>query len=185
MKEKIKKHWSTVLLGIIVLILLVPSWRVSFQGWIQGFMANDIAFERNLEEEIPAQIMNQWTIQDLKQNEFEFNHFTDRPILLSFWATWCPPCRVELKELAKLNEELGDKIHIIAVSEEAFNTVVNSGLGETYPFLYTTSAYPNMFNIQSYPSLFILDKGGIIINKHFGAGGLDNEKNRSFLKALI
>lgn len=32
-----------------------------------------------------------------------------KPVLITFWASWCGPCRVELPELQRLHEELGDK----------------------------------------------------------------------------
>jgi thiol-disulfide isomerase/thioredoxin len=38
-------------------------------------------------------------------------------VVLSFWATWCAPCREELPRLSQLSEEFaGRKVHFVAVS---------------------------------------------------------------------
>jgi thiol-disulfide isomerase/thioredoxin len=145
---------------------------------------SDIEFVRRENEQIPADIL-EWRLCDMDQKKFDFEQFIDKPILISFWATWCPPCRAELKELKKLFAELGDQMHFISVSEESEETIINSGLAEDYSFLYSTIAYPSYFQITAYPTLFLLDKDGIVIFKHSGSGGLDNEKNQSFLRALI
>lgn len=39
-----------------------------------------------------------------------------RKVLLHFWATWCPPCRVEIPELLELAEELEDEITMLAIT---------------------------------------------------------------------
>jgi thiol-disulfide isomerase/thioredoxin len=39
-----------------------------------------------------------------------------RPLLINFWATWCPPCREEFPDLVKLDKEFGGKIDVITIS---------------------------------------------------------------------
>lgn len=45
---------------------------------------------------------------------------SDKPVLLDFWATWCPPCRMAAPELRALDEELNGGITVgkINVDEE-------------------------------------------------------------------
>ena len=42
--------------------------------------------------------------------------FDGRPVLVTFFASWCPPCRQEMGELAKYIEDNGDKVSMIAVN---------------------------------------------------------------------
>ena len=37
-------------------------------------------------------------------------------MLLNFWATWCPPCVQEVPDLVALQQQMGDKIIVLAVS---------------------------------------------------------------------
>jgi len=41
--------------------------------------------------------------------------------VVEFWATWCPPCKDSMPHLSKLQEELGDKIVIIGLSDESLD----------------------------------------------------------------
>lgn len=182
--KKIWQHGSTVALIAIIIILLIPSWRTSFQGWVQGIFMSDLEFVESMKKPIPAET-TLWEMRDLEGKSYLLNDFSGRPIVLSFWATWCPPCRAELKELKLLKEKFGTKLTIISVSDESLETIKDSGLGDSYDFLYQTNAFPSFFEVQAYPTLCILEKDLSLIFKHSGAGGLSHEKNIDFLDKLI
>ena len=42
--------------------------------------------------------------------------FDGRPVLVTFWASWCPPCRAEMGELADYIDANGSKVSMIAVN---------------------------------------------------------------------
>ena len=41
-----------------------------------------------------------------------------KPVVVNFWATWCQPCLREMPSLEALQEKLGDKLTIAAVSQD-------------------------------------------------------------------
>lgn len=143
-----------------------------------------VAFEKSMSEAIPPDASN-WALFDMNDQMHNFNDFKGKPIVLSFWATWCPPCRAELPELKELKEEFSDQIHVIAASEESIETIQQSGLNKTYFFLYSTPGYPSFFKIDTYPTLMIIDKKLNIVFKNIGAGKVNTESNRNFIKSLI
>ncbi|MFC0029226.1 thioredoxin [Micromonospora chaiyaphumensis] len=42
----------------------------------------------------------------------------DRPVVVDFWAEWCPPCRPVSKHLAELAEEFGDALRFVTVNSD-------------------------------------------------------------------
>lgn len=185
-KSTLKKIWNYSTNGIlvlIVLILLIPSWRIQFQSWFQGFFMSDLTFTKNTDKTVPASI-SAWELTKVTGSTTSFKEFYKKPIVLSFWTTWCPSCRTELKELAKLNTIFKDDLHIVAVSDEPIETIKQSELHLDCPFIYAVKKIPAFFNIKAYPTLFIIDQQQVVF-KHEGAGGLDSEKNILFLSGLI
>jgi len=183
-RRKIIDYSLNVLLVVVVLVLLIPSWRISFQGWFQGLFMPEAEFSKTLSDQIPAEAQN-WALFDMNDHMHNFADFTGKPILLSFWATWCPPCRAELPELRDINNELNGQIHVIAVSEERIDVIQNSGLHKDFSFLFSTTGIPAFFQVDSYPTLLIIDKHMRVVFKNKGAAELNTTENKSFLKNLV
>lgn len=56
-------------------------------------------------------------LKDLAGHAQKLSALRGQIVVLSFWATWCVPCREELPRLSKLNEEFaGRNVHFVAVS---------------------------------------------------------------------
>ncbi|MFG1674017.1 thioredoxin [Micromonospora sp. NPDC049282] len=74
----------------------------------------------------------------------------DRPVVVDFWAEWCPPCRVVSKHLTELAEEFGDAMRFVAL-----NTDENPA---------TTRAY----QVMSAPTLLVF-RGGEVVGSIVGS----------------
>jgi cytochrome c biogenesis protein CcmG, thiol:disulfide interchange protein DsbE len=95
-----------------------------------------------------------------------------RPVMLNFWASWCPPCRREAPELARLSRRLGPRAALVGVdwndgrkSAQAFVTRYHW----TFPNLRDSDGeIGNRYGISGLPTTFILDGRGEIVRRLVG-----------------
>ncbi len=105
--------------------------------------------------------------------------------LLNFWATWCPPCRSELREFAEHAREFAAAgIAIVAVSvddpaERAKVRAFAAELALPFPVLFADDATVNAYTVLNenlfdrrrplaIPTSFLLDEGGRVVAVYRG-----------------
>ena len=58
------------------------------------------------------------TLTTLEGEEIALRN-TDGPVVLNFWATWCPPCRKEIPDLIEIQNEYGDRgLTLVGISRD-------------------------------------------------------------------
>jgi cytochrome c biogenesis protein CcmG/thiol:disulfide interchange protein DsbE len=86
-----------------------------------------------------------------------------RPVLVSFWATWCPPCVQEMPSLEALARRLGDRATVLAVSVdenwEAIRKFFPNGTPLTV-LLDPSREAPASFGTSQFPESFLIDPSG-------------------------
>ena len=93
--------------------------------------------------------------------------------IFNFWATWCPPCRAEIPDLVKLQEQYKDHLVIIGVSSDEGPTEVVSRFAADYKVNYPivmetpelTKAFPGIFAL---PTTFVVGPDLKMMQKHVG-----------------
>ena len=112
-----------------------------------------------------------------------------KPVVINFWATWCPPCIREMPDLANLARELGDDAAIIGIaadSEPHVQKFTEKTPGIDFPLLMAGYKALNLSKQWGnekggLPFTVVLDAQGQIHWRHSGA--LDIEALRSMLKS--
>lgn len=126
------------------------------------------------DEKIPAP---DFTVFDAKGNEVKLSDFAGKPVVLNFWASWCPPCKVEMPYFDKIYAEVKDEIVFMMVDvvdgtreTQAKGQKYIEAQGYSLPIYFDNkqdAAYT--YGISSIPTTFFIDADGNIITAYQGA----------------
>lgn len=100
--------------------------------------------------------------------------FRGKVVLVTFFATWCPPCRQEIPTLKKLQEEFGDRgFSVIGLSVDEGGPRVVAKLVEkeaiNYPVLMANRATARDFDgIAGIPTSFLVNRKGHVVKRYPG-----------------
>lgn len=114
-----------------------------------------------------------------------------KAVFINFWATWCPPCRLEMPTMEKAYQEYkGQGLEILAVSIDVGpKSVVREFMQEyglTFPVLMDPeSEVMYLYRIFSIPASFLIDKKGIIRFKELGYRDWTKAESRKKLETIL
>ena len=115
-----------------------------------------------------------------------------KPMIISFWATWCKPCIRELKAIHDLYEDWQDEfgVSIVIVSIDAAQDAQKvkplvDGFGWEYDVLLDPNGdFKRAMNVQSIPHMFVLDGKGNIVHNNIGYTDGEEAEVEAVLKGL-
>jgi thiol-disulfide isomerase/thioredoxin len=124
---------------------------------------------RELKSEVAAELgylAPDFALRDLSGKTVRLSDFRGQPLLLNFWATWCPPCRKEMPELEKFHQEYGEQIVLLGVNwgEEASSIQeFLDGFAIKYPNLLDERGTAFVqYRLTGIPTSFFIDGQGFI-----------------------
>ena len=124
-------------------------------------------------------------LSDLEGNIFDFSAFSGQVVMLTFWGTWCGPCRREIPDFIKLYDEYNDDgLEIIGVAVQSGTAENIKRFSDYYNINYTIltdiDSYESAKAFYDYgrvtgvgtravPTTFLIDRGGYIVKTYRGA----------------
>jgi len=107
-----------------------------------------------------------FTLTTLTGEAFTLSTLRGTPVVLNFWATWCPPCRAELPELEAAGRQYAGQIAISGVNQAEARADVQAfarKMGLTFPMpLDEQAQVSRLYGVRSLPTTFFIDRGGVI-----------------------
>ncbi len=110
---------------------------------------------------------------DGKGAPFSLANTRGQPVVLSFWASWCSPCRKELPALAAFQKQ-HPEVLVLAVNVDRERPLAERFMKQTpfdLPIIWDNQAMAlGQYNVLSMPTLFLLDRDGTIKLHKIGYG---------------
>ena len=130
-----------------------------------------------------------FSLPDTEGNLVALSDYAGKPVIVNFWATWCPPCRQEMPEFQRLYEaHADDGLVILAVNEaeqpEDITAFFYDEMGFSYtPLMDEDAAVGAAYGAIGLPSTFFVDGNGKVAAVH--RGGLTKTQIEGYLQEII
>lgn len=185
-KKSLMSKISDIIFILLIIGILIPQTRtpiIVFLKQITNFSPS-VSVDDNFGKLNKQDF--EWEFMDAGHQKKRLKDFNDKPILINFWATWCPPCIAEMPSLQKLQKDYGSKVHFILISHEDQSITHQFLQGKKWNF----SSYrplnhePELLQSNSLPTTFIIDKDGNIVVKETGNKNWNGKSVRKLLDQL-
>lgn len=160
MKMSLRIPGKAILVSALLSVLLVTGFSAgctSSQGTRIGDTAPDF--------ELPS----------LEGQSISLSSLQGKPVLLNFWATWCPPCREEMPYLQNIHQKWsGMGLKILAIDVGESSSTAREFIEErafTFMVLLDTDQRVALekYNVRNIPTSYFIDKNGKIQGIKIGA----------------
>ncbi|MDE0028249.1 MAG: TlpA disulfide reductase family protein [Deltaproteobacteria bacterium] len=136
-------------------------------------------------EEAPA-----FTTTDAAGNKVASEDYRGKVVLLNFWATWCPPCRLEMPDMERLYQEFrGQGLEVVAMNFMETAEEVTAFAEEqklTYPMLLDPrSEIAGQYGVMRLPETVLIGRGGEVLGKSIGFKPWYKDDVRELMAALL
>lgn len=174
MRVALRRTGQVTALVFVAGLLALLIWRTAFAG--DGGVAAELAQGRH--PVAPA-----FTLPRLDDGSpLSLRSLRGQAVVVNFWASWCPPCKVEAPALQRLYERYRRQgLVVVGIDQEDFRADARRFVrrhGLTFPVVHDRDkSTVGRFGVTGYPETYFVDRSGRIVGDRI-TGPIDSEKNR-------
>lgn len=131
-----------------------------------------------------------FSVKDVEGNSIKLSDFNGQPVVVNFWASWCPPCKAEMPEFNKVWEELGSEVVFMMVNMTDGRRETEEKAKEyleeqdySFPVYFDVNqeaAYG--YGVTSLPTTLFIDEEGYLVTGSIGM--IDEDKLRTGIQLI-
>ena len=197
------KKLIIVVIGFFCFAIFLVSAYFGYDSLSSEYSKKNISNETNKSENVKIQngdstkesakvMAKDFVVYDEDLNEVKLSDYKGTPVVLNFWASWCPPCKSEMPSFNEMSKKYSkDKVAILMVNltdgqRETMSTAKQFIKDNNYNMkvLFDNKMNAaNSYNISAIPRTIFIDKDGYIVKDDSGA--ITKEELESQIKLLL
>ena len=111
-------------------------------------------------------------VETLSGTKIKLSDLKGKPVVLNFWASWCPPCREEMPLMQSYAKKLDGQVAFVGLNYGEDPVTVQkfvTDLKITFPvWLDQNGKISNLYYVADYPNTFFIDSEGVLRAQHIG-----------------
>jgi thiol-disulfide isomerase/thioredoxin len=131
------------------------------------------------------------TLIDAAGNALQLSDFRGKLVVLNLWATWCEPCLREMPSLDRLQSHFGDRIAVLAVSEDRGGAkivepfIAKLTLKSVKVYVDPKSEVGHAFDVRGLPTSFLVDHDGNVLGRVEGGADWASAKMLAVIETFV
>ncbi|NKB77418.1 MAG: redoxin family protein [Gammaproteobacteria bacterium] len=165
------------------------SFSVNIRSWIYFSLLVFVIGNVYAQERHPSPVLSLYDNQD---QLVDLKNYRGQVVMVSFWATWCPPCIEEFPSQQKLKETYKNhNFEVLAVNMGQAKSDIEGFLfsldtSANFPILLdTNSQAAKDWKIRALPTTILIDKLGNQVLREVGPRNWNSEENQAKVAALL
>jgi len=159
--------------GILALVLIFGGAYFLYSKLSEQYAPDMLSIDYESDGAVDAEVhpAPDFTVIDSSANEVKLSQMEGRPVVVNFWASWCPPCKNELPYFEKAYKKYGDDISFMMVNmtdgqqetlEKAKAHIEQNRY--TFPVYFDTEySAATAYRVESLPTTYFVDADGNIV----------------------
>ncbi|MGV8905421.1 MAG: TlpA family protein disulfide reductase [Acetobacterium sp.] len=170
---------TKTILGIILFATFLGVAYFTYAALSNNFKTNE---EHPVEKSIPEPEIKKnpapdFTVFDTQGNKVKLSDFAGQPIVLNFWASWCPPCKAEMPTFNEVYADAKNDIVFLMIDQvdgqretQAKGQQYVDDQGFSFPIYFDNDQEAGIaYGISAIPTTLFIDSEGNIVSSNKGA----------------
>jgi peroxiredoxin len=132
-----------------------------------------------------------FSLKGLDGKQVSLSDFSGKPVLITFWATWCESCKEEMPVLEKFSQGKRDQLAILLITidgerKKAAQTIIDKNKVTLPVLLLLKEKVMDQYGVRGWvPQTYLVDQEGMLVGKIIGQRDWSSAEAWSCIKELF